>query len=254
MLFLAFMVIFFVVIHQRTVLKRKTENENHEKELKAIHEQKEIELIQASIQGEEEERNRIASELHDDVGATLASVRLYLYSLELQSLDNPAFIQSRVLLDESLEKIRNLSHRLQPSALRYLGLKTSLHSYFDLFTNSGGIRIEYNNDPLPKMEDSTALGVYRIVQELVNNTIKHANATLIIFKMFENGGILFVQFNHNGKGLTNHSFEEFIYKKDAIGLKNIVNRIKAINGHINFSLKNSDYSIEIQVPLSFNSP
>src|SRR3954464_4308784 len=102
MLTLALGIIFFVILYQRRVI-------SHQIELKKINDQKELELIRASIQSEEEERMRIASELHDDVNATLASVRLYLYKEKDVQYDEQIINLSKQLLDESIEKIRNIS-------------------------------------------------------------------------------------------------------------------------------------------------
>src|SRR5687768_15823092 len=116
MLLLSLGIIFFVILYQRRMLR-------HQMEIKHINERKQQELLQASIQSEEEERMRIASELHDDVGATLSSIRLFLHKAA-QTSENPEMIhQSRALLDESIKKVRDISHKLQPATLQQLGLK-----------------------------------------------------------------------------------------------------------------------------------
>jgi two-component system, NarL family, sensor kinase len=124
MLILAIGIIFFVILYQRRVIA-------HQQELKKINAEKELELVQASIRSEEGERNRIAAELHDDVAATLSSARLFMYKNKDADFDEERINQSKKLLDESIKKIRDISHKLQPSHLQHLGLQLSLQSLLE---------------------------------------------------------------------------------------------------------------------------
>ena len=110
MLALSTGIILFVVQYQRKVIR-------HKQQLDVINRQKEKELTEAAIRAEEDERMRIAAELHDDVGATLASVRLYLRMANKEGAGSEAFEQSQQLIDETIGKIRSLSHRLQLSLI-----------------------------------------------------------------------------------------------------------------------------------------
>lgn len=242
MLVLAFGIIFFVVLYQRRVIR-------HQAEINEINRKKELELVQASLKGEEDERQRIASELHDDVGATLASVKLFLHSQDKQLGDKPVFAQSRGLIDETIDKVRNLSHRLQPAVLKQFGLASALKSFFDSFRSNDGLNIEYTAADIQRLDDDTELGLYRIAQEVMNNTIKHAGAKNIRCSIEQNNGWLMLLFYHDGLGLTEESFKEQVYKKDAIGLKNIVNRLKTIDGRIRFKQDGDWHCTEISIPL-----
>lgn len=235
MLLLAIAVILFVVYYQKKIV--------------TFNLQKEKELTEAAIRAEEEERNRIAAELHDDVGATLASVRLYLRMADKEGADSEAFAQSQHLIDETISKVRSLSHRLQPAMLQRLGLNMALHSFFEVFNKSGVIKIDYSADNLPQLDDNTALAIYRIMQELMNNTLKHAAATHAEVHAETEGGDLLFRFSHNGTGITEERFQEYIYKKDATGLKNIVNRLKVLNGTIHFDNEANWYHTLIRIPL-----
>jgi two-component system, NarL family, sensor kinase len=240
MLALAMGVILFVVMYQRKVIR-------HQVELKQIEEKKELELIQASIQSEEQERMRIATELHDDVGATLASARLFLHQKEL--MDESAIQQSKELLDESIQKIRSISHKLQPSTLYHLGLQTSLQSLSEIISKTGVVKVVYVKlNDLPRLDAQLELSAYRVVQELMNNCIKHANAQNITMQADANGELK-IKLSHDGKGLLQQDYEELIYKKGAIGLKNIVNRLKSINANISFDKDGDWYTIAVAAPL-----
>lgn len=242
MLTMAFGIIFFVVMYQRRVIR-------HQAEINQINKQKELELVQASVRGEEEERTRIASELHDDVGATLASVKLFLHSQNKELGDKPVFAQSRELIDETINKVRSLSHRLQPAVLKQFGLDAALKSFFAPFNKANGLSVTYRQAQLPRMDDNKELAVYRIIQELTNNTIKHAGATLVVCQCGVSDNFFIANFMHDGQGLTEETFGEQVYKKDAIGLKNIVTRLKSINGTISFDREGTLYATKIIVPV-----
>ncbi len=244
MLLMAMGVIVFVVLYQRRVIQTQIEIEQ-------LNHNKRQELLHASIQSEEEERMRIASELHDDVAPTLASIRLYLSSAATRPEDNSLILQSKVLLDESLQKIRNIAHKLQPSTLYYLGLQVSLQSLADMINNSESVQAAYEvEQDIPRLEEQTELSVYRVVQELTNNIIKHAHARSLTISSTLREALLVVSIRHDGIGITQQLYEELIYKKGAIGLKNIMTRLKSIRAQIHFEqLHASAFMIQLEVPL-----
>lgn len=229
MLILTFGIIFFVVLYQRRIIR-------HHLEIKDINEQNQRALIQASIQSEEEERARIAGELHDDVGVTLSSIRLFLHNATKTSTNPEIINHSRELLDQSIHKIRNLSHQLQPATIQYLGIDASFKSLADTVSKSETITMHYTSAiSLNIIDEQNELALYRIVQELTNNIIKHASAShinLMIDLHNNNPHLLLV---HNGVGLTNENFQELINNQGALGLKNMMNRLKSINAEISFN-------------------
>ncbi len=228
MLLMALSVVLFVVMYQRRVI-------HHQLEVKTINEQKQLELLQASIQSEEDERRRIAGELHDDVGATLSSVGLFLHKAAENSPDSVIIRQSRELIDESIRKIRDISHKLQPAALQSLGLYASLQALADMLNRSGSISLNFHHDhDLPRMPFHTELHIYRIIQELINNIIRHSKAssvTLTCSSFQQNLKILLL---HDGYGISKEDYPDLLQKKGSLGLKNIENRLKFVNGSIEF--------------------
>ncbi|MBS1588782.1 MAG: hypothetical protein JST52_04130 [Bacteroidetes bacterium] len=242
MLALVLGIILFIVFYQRRMLF-------HQLELKHFNEQKQKELLQAAIAAEENERMRIAGELHDDVGATLSSIRLFLHSAA-KTGDVETINQSRDLLDDSIKKIRAISHRLQPTVLQHLGLENSLCSMAETLTKSGQIKMDCTIEFLPILEQNEALSIYRILQELINNIIKHSHATYILLESLNHKQALALDVTHNGYGLTNETYQELIHKRGAIGLKNIVNRLQVIQGTINFEKRKDNlYKIHIAMPI-----
>jgi signal transduction histidine kinase len=242
MLTLSTGIILFVVLYQRRVVA-------HKHELTIMQLQKEKELSEATILAEEEERSRIAAELHDDVGAMLSSVRLYLRNANKEGVVNDAVSRSQELLDESISKVRNISHRLQPAMLHHLGLQKALQSFFEMFSKTGSITIEYTGGELPSLNDNTSLAVYRIVQELVNNMTKYAGATIAEVYCDVAGNVLHLRLSHDGQGISEEQFAEYLEKKNASGLKNIVTRLNVLNGIIEFKMSNNQYHTIISIPV-----
>lgn len=243
MLALASGIVMFVILYQRRVIK-------HHMELRDINEQKEQELRDASIQAEEQERTRIAGELHDDIGATLASIRLFMHGAGKDGDNKEVYRQSRELLDETINKVRGISHSLHPATLHHLGLYPSLQTYFDMISKAGKIQVTHDmQKDMPRLADKLELTIYRIVQELFNNITKHAYAQHIHVKAGVEANTFNLRLQHDGQGLTTQTFEEQVYKKGAIGLKNIVNRMQSVNGTIGFTQDAEGYAIIMNIPL-----
>ncbi len=244
MLTLAMGIIFFVILYQRRVIA-------HQLELKKINEQKELELIQASIRSEEEERSRIASELHDDVNATLASAKLFLYKEEGAHYDAQNIRRSKELLDESMSKIRDISHKLQPATLQHLGLERSLQAMIETIGRSGAIHTRHTGTtPLPRMEETVELSAYRMAQEILVNILKHAGATTLEVETYAADGQVVLLFTHDGKGLEQEAYESLIYKKGALGLKNMANRLRSVGGRLQYYTPDGQwYKTMLTVPM-----
>ena len=236
MLLLAMSIILFVIMYQRRI-------EN-------INKQKERELILASIKSEEEERMRIASELHDDIGTTLSSVRLFLHSNDTKNNNYAAVNQSKELLDESIQKIRNISHKLQPVTLHIMGLQKALQSHIQMLNQNQLIRFEITFlNTIPSLDSNIELAVYRTFQELINNIIKHSQTDNIHVTASIEHNILMLCITHNGTGLTQELYDKMLYKQGATGLKNIDNRIKVINATLQFSKSEDQYVTQLTVPI-----
>lgn len=235
MLILTSGIIFFIVTYQKKIMM--------------IRQQQEKALTEAAIKAEEEERGRIAAELHDDVGAMLASVKLNMHQAEEDGSGSAAFGQSQQLIEKTIDKVRQMSRSLQPTMLHHLGLSRALQAFFDMFPQNSAIGIHYVATPLPQMQEDIALGIYRIIQELVNNTLKHARASDIWLQHEISDNLLCFRFSHNGRGITEEHFQEYIYKKDAMGLKNIINRLNVLNGSISFEQADDRYYILIKIPV-----
>jgi two-component system, NarL family, sensor kinase len=241
MLCLAFGIVAFVVLYERRA-------NDHQMEIDRMNQEKQQELMLASIESEDRERKRIAAELHDDVGTTLSSIRLFLYKASRTFADEDKIIgQSTLLLDETINRIRNIAHQLQPSTLEYLGLQKSLQSFTELLNRTDSVNVLFSKaDSWPAINANTELAIYRIIQELMNNIIKHAKAKTVSIKCCALNNRYCVIISHDGNGLTSNDYQQMIFKEGANGLKNIEYRIKSTNLSIEFDQLNvGEYKIII---------
>lgn len=244
LLLLALGIIAFFILYQRRIIR-------HQSQLRNFQTQKRLELMQASIESEEAVRMRIATELHDDVGATLSSIRLFLTQAEQTVTDPKLIVYSKSLLDESIRKVRSLSHQLQPRTIQYLGLLKALESLATMLTETGAIRVDYLQEGYewPQPDVDVSLAVYRIVQEWINNTLKYAGATHIQIRAHFEEGHSCIGIYHDGSRLTEAAYQEQLYKKNAIGLKNIEMRLKAAGLFLLFPTEKDNNSfIKICLP------
>lgn len=228
MLALAIGIIFFVVLHQRKVFQ-------HQMEMLASQKSHEHELRLSTLEAQEQTLSFVASELHDDIGVMLSSVKLFLSKVPRHTEESQLIDQTKDLLDECIQKIRGLSQQLHPTTLQHLGLSTAIESMCDIIRKTGAVNCNFkNNDNTPRLPENMELALYRVVQELLNNVLKHSNAGSIDIEITTTSETISIRLFHDGKGLTDEDFQELIFKKGGIGLKNISNRIKTINAGIHF--------------------
>jgi len=182
------------------------------------------------MEAEEKERERIAKELHDGIGHLLSNAKLNISAIGEPAAENQTIIDNVMnMIDEALAETRHISHNLMPAALSELGLNAALKQLARKINDSGKVSVQLQgHDELPELPQSKAVALYRIVQETLNNMIKHANASLIGIHFTSNGPLIIMQIADNGKG-----FEvEKALNTDGLGWKNIYSRVDLLNGHI----------------------
>jgi signal transduction histidine kinase len=223
----ALMVAFLVFFYFRS--KRKLD----QKQLQSLRQEKEIHLLQAVMQGEEKERSRIAKDLHDGVAGMLAAVKMHFNSIALHVggvLQTEGYQQGIRLLDEASHEVRKTSHNLMPEVLLQHGLEEAIRRYCNNVTNSSKLVVQYDSiGELGRFVDGFELSVYRIVQELLNNIVKHSRASEAIVQVTYQAKLLSITIEDNGIGLSKDDRQ-----KDGIGLKSLQTRVKAMNGKIEF--------------------
>ena len=203
--------------------------------MQKFHQEKHLELLQASIQSEEQERKRIAQELHDNVGAMLATIRLYLKQAASGTLNPHLLDVPAQLLDESIGKVRMLSQQLQPDMLLYLGLVKALRSLAKRLDGAGEVRVRVvENEDWPEPPVAIVLPVYRVVQEIITNILRHGKATELELHLKADRGRYCVSLEHNGVAFSEKDYQHNLAKEDSVGLKNIASRLEAANLGLRF--------------------
>ena len=247
-LFISFL--FAFVINQRKKLQ-------HQKTLDTLREAQQNQLIEAAVRSEEIERHRIAETLHDEVGAILSSAKLHWQGIKYNTLDDrdkTLYEKGKELLDDGIQRVRGISHNLHSSILKEFGLNEAIRHFVNSTVKGTMIQASTNLDDNYKTKNpENDISIYRIVQELINNIIKYANAKNVDIRSIFSEDKLEIIIHHDGNGLTQNQFQELRYKKDGLGLKNIQNRVILLKGIINFSSVESGYLINITVPINIKA-
>lgn len=225
----------------------------YQKNLQALREQQQNQLIEAAVLSEETERHRIAETLHDEIGAILSSAKLHLLGIKSASLDQKdqqMHEKGRTLLNEVINKVRGISHNLHSNILKEFGLNEAVRDFVKKVVGGSAIEADTNLDEsyVPDNHEED-ISTYRMVQELVNNIIKYARPEKLLISSRLQNNQLHLEIFHNGDGLTQEQFDELSFRKEGLGLKNIRNRIILLKGKIAFVRNEDGYRIHIDVPV-----
>jgi two-component system, NarL family, sensor kinase len=221
---------------QQQLLTEK-ENTLQQEQIKFLERQQQVVSLQSMLNGQETERTRIAKDLHDGLGGLFSTVKMYFSTLKheqevLQS--NELFGKSYELIDTASEEVRRIAHNMMPEVLMKLGL---IHALQDMCSNiSAGKLLQaklqwYGMEQ--RMNASTEIMLYRIVQELLNNIIKHAQASEAIVQFNRDTNRLTVTVEDNGRGF---NLQETDHKNHA-GLETVKSRVSYLNGNISIDSK-----------------
>ncbi|MEZ4773976.1 MAG: sensor histidine kinase [Bacteroidia bacterium] len=210
-----------------------------------------IENLNSRLEGQEYERERIARDIHDQLGGTLSAVKLSLEGIKnrLSPGSELHFDRTYQLLDQACTETRQLSHDMMALSLKHLGLEASVKELCHTLNNSGKLHIDFQTlYPQPvKLPQKTERHLYRIVQELIQNVIKHAEATRIVLQISISEGLLTMVLEDNGKGFD----PDKTGKKSGMGISNIQARLKDISGHMDIdSQPGRGTTIIIEAPVN----
>ena len=187
----------------------------------------------AVLDAEERERRRIATDLHDGVGQTLSAALMNLNGLtsnikEILASDKITLEKSLALVNESYDEVRTISHQMMPNALLKAGLSAAVREFLSkIDENQLKITLDISGFS-KKLDDQLETVLYRVIQESVNNVIKHAKASKLSIQMRKDDEGIYLAIEDNGVGFNP------LQKKEGIGLQNIQSRILFIQGTVEY--------------------
>jgi signal transduction histidine kinase len=196
--------------------------------------QQQLTATEAVLKGEEQERTRLAKDLHDGLGGMLSGIKYSFQTMKgnlVMTPDNAqAFERSMDMLDSSIKEMRRVAHNMMPEALVKFGLDTALKDFCNDINQSGAIRATYQSIGLENamIEQTTAVTIYRIVQELINNTMKHAAAKTAIVQVSKTNGAISITVEDDGKGFS----PVILQGTKGIGWSNIQSRVEYLKGKL----------------------
>jgi signal transduction histidine kinase len=199
-----------------------------------LEKEKHLTATEAVLKGEEQERTRLAKDLHDGLGGMLSGIKYSFQTMKgnlVMTPDNAqAFERSMDMLDSSIKEMRRVAHNMMPEALVKFGLDTALKDFCNDINQSGAIRATYQSIGLENavIEQTTAVTIYRIVQELINNTMKHAAAKTAIVQVSKTNGAISITVEDDGKGFN----PVILQRTKGIGWSNIHSRVEYLKGKL----------------------
>jgi signal transduction histidine kinase len=244
MLFLTTTVIIFIYLYQRKVIKRKLEFQKIEDLLK----NQELKSTYALLEGQDLERQRIAQELHDNLGSILVTMGMYAETFLRSIQESEKSVLAEKINDiakKANETAHQISQELDSNALKYFGFQSALSSLVEAINTINSVKIETHIELQGELNYQITFNLYRIIQELINNTLKHASASVIRIHLTEVGKeyISFI-YEDNGIGITSTK------PSKGLGLRSIFLRVEKLNGQISLGTENGKgFSATIEIPL-----
>jgi two-component system, NarL family, sensor kinase len=221
-------VLIFGLWRKKNIDKQKLQQES----INNLQQKIKIERLKASISGEERERTRIGRELHDGIGGLLSVARMNfeLAKKNKNNETNEDFLDGLKLLEEATVELRKAAYNLMPEVLLNQGLASAVQAFCEKMMSKSTTTIDFQAiGNRPDVTSSFDLPIYRIIQELVHNIIKHANANHALVQLnFQENGTLDITIEDNGIGLPEDAFEKLL----SMGLKNIKERVNDLGGKL----------------------
>jgi PAS domain S-box-containing protein len=192
-------------------------------------------IIQTIIQTEEKERSHFAKELHDGLGPLLSTMKIYTGILQDSSDEERREIsinRIQATVDEAILGIRQISNSLSPHVLQNFGLPEAISNFFSKLKDIKNIEFKFKSNLEKRLDNNVELTLFRVIVELINNSVKYSGASLIKITIHLENNILKVDYADNGKGF---DVEKTLSNTKSMGLHNIYNRIQSLNGKVNLT-------------------
>ncbi len=209
---------------------KRVEDEKRELEKKLLH---------AIIQAEESERKRFAKDLHDGLGPILSTVKMSLTAVARRGYDETSrniLLNAENAISEAIKSIKEISNNLSPHILNNFGLKKAIHNFIHKINLTEAIQIEFStNIDDNRFEIDLEVVIYRVICELITNTIKHAKASSAEITLIGVGGMLYCTYQDDGLGF--NRIEQEKDQQNGMGLSNILSRVTSLGGTFDYSSK-----------------
>jgi signal transduction histidine kinase len=227
-------------IYQKNIVIEKQKNLN-------LLKQQEIISINAMVEGQKKERQRIANDLHDDLGSLMANIKMHFGTFKTKDSDY-LYERTNELIEEAYQKIRHIAHAKNSGVIAKEGLYTAIKKHAKSVSASKEIKIKVIENGLNKrLENSLELTIFRIVQELITNTIKHAQAKVLDIHLNQNDNVLNIMVEDDGIGFDNTKSRK---EQSGMGLSSIERRIEDLGGSVMIeSQPGRGTSVIIDLPL-----
>jgi signal transduction histidine kinase len=223
-----------------------------QRHIQQLEQEKQLLSTKALLRGQEDERNRMAKDLHDGLGGMLSGIKLTLGAMKgnmvLTAGNAQLFADALQKLDQTISEMRRVAHSMMPEALIQLGLGQALNDYCEgLQANSQTLTINYLQFGMEeRLPNETEIVIYRIVQELLTNVIKHSKASEVLVQLMRQKNLLMLTVEDNGVG-----FDVANEKYKGAGLGNIQSRVNYLNGSLDIKAEpGRGSSFHIEIPLS----
>ncbi|MBK8955688.1 MAG: hypothetical protein IPM34_09035 [Saprospiraceae bacterium] len=230
------------------IIHNQTEQINNQK-IKELESNLQLQSMQSMINGQESERERIAKDLHDSLGGVLSTIKLRFDNIAHQNHfdDRDSVEKLTRLIDTACDEVRYIANDLKPGSLEKLGLIEAIKDMLNRYKVDNGPEIFfqfYGFEGGGQIDSNAALNIYRIIQELVNNSIKHAGCKEIFVQMHRKGNEMTISVEDDGAG-----FNETVVKK-GMGLENIKSRVNYLRGELTLdSNENQGTAILVHLPI-----
>jgi len=217
-----------------------------------LEKEKQLLATEAVLKGQEEERSRLAKDLHDGLGGMLSGIKYSFSNMKETLIMTPdnmlGFQRGLDMLDSSISELRRVAHSMMPEALMKFGLNAALKDFCTSINNSGVLKVIYQSHDADNLDISqtASVTIYRIVQELLNNSIKHAAATKVLVQLNKEDNKLLLTVEDDGKGFDIASLQN----ASGIGWTNIKSRLDYLKGKLDIqSEPGKGTSVNIEMSL-----
>lgn len=203
--------------------------------------------IAAEITTLETERRRIAADFHDELGPILSAVRLQINHLEpADEIEKIVLDKSSSQIDEVIKRFREISYNLLPNTLVRKGVVAAIEEYINKMQSINGLQISFAGS-IERIDTNKEVNIYRIIQEIVHNTLKHARATKLTISFSHDNEQLILKTSDDGIGF---NYNEMEAKSSGLGLLNLQSRVDMLNGDLTVNTqpgKGTEFIIQIPV-------